>query len=191
MCLALAQFDCLIRKWHTLLCVAQEFLKRIPSATALSNHDDSKPNLFGSTSTNSLLNLAGEAGQGMKHVASLDMLRTLYETQRDPRAAESIAQLQSQYGAIPSPQPTQLFQAPSAQGATAPSNGSLPPPGASQQGACLLAAGCPPISTQSSPKRDCDAVWCRNVKLCVAASGTWQCGAACHCCVLTCAMTTT
>jgi hypothetical protein len=106
----------------------QEFLKRIPSATALSSQNiDDKPNMFGSTSTNSLFGFATGANDASMHkVASLDMLRSLVEQRQEARNAEA------QQGEGASPQPTQLFQASAHQASAQPAQPGMAPPHAGQ-----------------------------------------------------------
>jgi hypothetical protein len=120
----------------------QEFLKRIPSATALSSqHVDDNQTLFGSTSTNSLFGFgtaaAGTNEANMHKVASLDMLRTLCE-QRVDNAKNS----ESHQGASASfPQQGQQPFQPGQQRSQAASNGFATGAHAMQQPSQMPATG--------------------------------------------------
>lgn len=67
--------------------VIQEFLKRIPSANALSsqNADEGKPAMFASASNTSLFGFgsANLEGSGVPRVASLEMLRSIVDQESE------------------------------------------------------------------------------------------------------------
>lgn len=111
---------------HTLRRVIQEFLKRIPSASALSsqNPDEGKTAMFASASNTSLFGFgsANLEGSGVPRVASLEMLRSIVDQESEKlqsrKSLDTGAQAPRQEQPIASPtslqQPqvlnTQLFQ---------------------------------------------------------------------------------